>query len=198
MKVLPIQQNNYSQNNQQTSFKGVRLRSAMTQLNLPNNQTEWKFALRNLMRAVSEEQGLKINAPALFKGLKDSSNSTIDFTLYIKDAIMGEKPGTAAVLAEDSTGPLVTLAKTTDKQFIEFNDANSVVRFGLTEPMEDEKRHLFFQKPEVYIDYHDEFGKPAGRMRKFQDAFSDAKYFDRNGNREFGVGIRSLFKTIFG
>ena len=198
MKILPVQQYSYSQNNQQTSFKGVKLYAAMAKTNLPNNQMELKFALSRLTRAVAEEQSLKINAPALFDGLKKACNSTIDYTLYLKDAIMDQKPGTAAVLAEDITGPLVTLAKTSDKQFVEFNCSGAVVRFGMTEPMEDKKRHLFFQNPEVYIDYHDEFGTPAGGIRKYQDAFSDPKYFDREGNREFGVGLKGLFQAIFG
>lgn len=197
MKVLPIQQYNYSKNNQRTSFKGAKLYAAMTQAGIPSNHSQFKSALGRLTRAAHEE-ATKIYAPAMFQGLRESCDSTIDFTIYMSKAIMNEKPGTAAVMAEDYTGPLVTIAKASDRQFVQFSSGGSVLRFGLTEPQEDKTRHLFFQSPDVYVDYHDEFGTPAGGMRKYQDAFSDAKYFDREGNREFGVGLRGLFQAIFG
>ena len=198
MKVLPVQQHSYSQNNKNTSFKGAKLAAAMSKVGIPNNQMEWKFALSRLTRAVNEEPALRVFNTKLFNELKSSCNSTIDFTLYMRDNAMSKTPGYVEMLARDNSGPLVTLVKNYDQQFMEFNNAGEVMRFGLTEPMEDNKRHLFFQKSGIYIDYHDEFGTPAGGMRKYQDAFSDAKYYDREGNREFAAGLKGLFQAICG
>lgn len=197
MKVLPIQQPTYTKTNNKTSFKGVNLDAAMKQVGVPSNLSQYRSALNKLYNAVGKESSLNVRMPNVYAGLKEGVKTSDDFVLFIFNGIMKEPYGTRAVIAQDSTGPILSLAKSGEGGFVEFNGSQTTMRFGLTDVIGD-KRYSFFKTPEVYVDYHDTFGTPAGGIRKFQTALGDAEYYDRNGNREYFGGLKGLFSSIFG
>ena len=169
------------------------LAAAMEEVKYPNTLKEWQQAWSKLLLAVKREPNLRVLDRRKYDKLMDltggnAKNAMEFFNVFNIDR---EPSYTVVQIAVAGDCHILSLAKDSDGQFVEFYDGHTVMRFGKTNEI-DGQRYPFYQTDHVFMDYHNTTGYP----RKMKVGVEDVIYCKEDGTREYFHDLKRAAKEI--